>query len=141
MVYQKKLKKAVLEHHENIDGSGYPLGIKDGKICKMAKILTIVDVYDALVTERPYKKAKSPADALEILMGMSNKFDLDILKVFINCVILYTIGSTIRLSNGALCVVLKNNENYPLRPVCQNIFTGEKYDLLNDRNCLSIVIV
>ena len=137
----KEVKKAVLEHHENIDGTGYPLGIKDDMICKMAKILTIADVYDALVTERPYKEAKNPADALEILMGMSNKFDLDILKVFINCVILYPIGSTIKLSNDALCVVLKNNENYPLRPVCQNIVTGEKYDLLNDKNCLSLVIV
>lgn len=137
----KEVKRAVLEHHENIDGTGYPLGIKGNSICKMAKILTIADVYDALVTERPYKEAKNPADALEIIMGMSNKFDLDILKVFINCVILYPIGSTIKLSNDALCVVLKNNENYPLRPVCQNLVTGEKYDLLNDRKCLNLVII
>lgn len=135
-----EVKKAVLEHHENEDGTGYPMGIKGDQICKMAKILAVADVYDALVTERPYKEAKNPADALEMILGMSNKFDLEILKVFISCVILYPIGSTIKLSNDALCIVLKNNENYPLRPVCQNIVTGEKYDLLNDFNCLSLVI-
>lgn len=136
-----EIKRAVLEHHENVDGTGYPLGLTGDKICKMAKIITIADVYDALVTERPYKKAKSPADALEIIMGMSNKFDIDILQVFIKCIILYPIGTTIKLSNGDLCVVLKNNENYPLRPVCQNIKTGQIYDLLNDQACLCLVIV
>ncbi len=137
----KEVKHAVFEHHENIDGTGYPLGIKGDTICKMAKILAVADVYDALVTERPYKEAKNPADALEIMMGMSNKFDIEILKTFINCVILYPIGSTIKLSNNELCIVTKNNEGYPLRPVCQNLVTGEVYDLLNDSKCLSLVIV
>ena len=136
-----EIKKAVIEHHENIDGTGYPLGISGDKICKMAKILTVADVYDALVTDRPYKDAKSPADALEIMMGMYNKFDIDILKAFINCVVLYPIGTTIKLSNNEICVVIKNNAGYPLRPICQNVETGEIYDLLNDKKCLSLVIV
>lgn len=135
------VKTAVLEHHENIDGTGYPLGAKDSNICKMAKILTIADVYDALVTKRAYKDAKSPSVAMEMMLGMSNKFDLNIFKAFIDCVILYPIGTTLTLSNGALCTVIKNHENYPLRPICQNIITDEKYDLLNDPKCLSLVIV
>lgn len=136
-----EIKKAVLEHHENIDGTGYPIGLKGEAICRMARILTVADVYDALVTDRPYKEAKSPADALEIMMGMSNKFDIEILKTFINCVILYPIGTTIKLSNNELCTVIKNNAGYPLRPICQNVLTGEMYDLLNDKKCLSLVII
>lgn len=136
----KEVKHAVFEHHENVDGTGYPLGIKGDEICKMAKILAVADVYDALVTERPYKDAKSPSAAFEIMMGMSNKFDIDILKAFMDCVILYPIGTTVKLSNNELCVVINNNKGYPLRPVCQNIVTGNVYDLL-DSKCLNLVIV
>lgn len=136
----KCVKEGVIQHHEAMDGSGYPLGLKGDKIGKIAKILTIADVYDALVTQRPYKEAKSPSVALEILMGMFNKFDIDMLTTFIKCIILYPVGSEIELSNGAHCVVVKNNKGYPLRPLCENIETGERYDLLNDLKCLSLVI-
>lgn len=136
----KRVKQAVLEHHESADGTGYPLGKKSENICKMAKIITVADVYDALVTDRPYKKAAAPADALEILMEMYNKFDVDILTAFVSCVVLYPVGSIIKLSNGEYCTVVKNNENFPLRPVCQNIRTGEIYDLLNNRELLNLVI-
>lgn len=135
-----EIKEAVVEHHENIDGTGYPFGLKGEKINRMARIITVADVYDALVTERPYKEAKNPANALEMILAMANKFDVEILKAFLDCVILYPIGSTIKLNNGALCTVIKNNENYPLRPTCQNIVTGQVYDLYRDARCLSLVI-
>lgn len=55
----------VLQHHEKINGSGYPMGVSAEKICPYAKILSVADIYDALVTERPYKKAYSQRDAVE----------------------------------------------------------------------------
>ena len=59
----------VLQHHEKINGKGYPLGFDDNKICQYAKILSVADIYDALVTERPYKAAFSQRDAVEMIMS------------------------------------------------------------------------
>ena len=61
----------VLQHHEKINGSGYPMGVSAEKICPYAKILSVADIYDALVTERPYKKAYSQRDAVEMIMSMT----------------------------------------------------------------------
>lgn len=135
------VKIAILEHHENVDGTGYPLGAKADQIHYMSKILTIADVYDALITERSYKRAKNPAEALEIMYAMANKFDIELFRSFLDCIILYQVGTNVKLSNGSLCTVIHNHKYYPLRPVCQDVVTGEKYDLLNDPKCLSLVIV
>lgn len=59
----------VLQHHERIDGKGYPLEIKGSEINNHAKIVTIADVYDALTSDRPFRRAMSPNEALEYLMG------------------------------------------------------------------------
>lgn len=72
-------------HHEKIDGSGYPLGLKGEQLSRLARILAIVDVYDALTSyDRPYKKAMMPDEALEILKkGKGGQYDSDILDLFI----------------------------------------------------------
>ncbi len=62
------VKDAVLAHHENEDGSGYPRGITGDKISRFAKIIHVCDVYDALVSNRIYRRAINPADAMEFLM-------------------------------------------------------------------------
>ena len=61
----------VLQHHEKTDGSGYPLGLNFERICPYARIIAVADIYDALVTERPYKKGFSPRDAVEMIMAMT----------------------------------------------------------------------
>ncbi|RYE09445.1 MAG: HD domain-containing protein [Hyphomicrobiales bacterium] len=68
---------AVLHHHEYLDGSGYPDGLKANRISRMARILTVCDVYGALVEQRSYKEAKSPADALYVLIGMAQQGKVD----------------------------------------------------------------
>jgi len=67
-----------LSHHELLDGTGYPQGLKAGEISLEARILTILDVYDALTaTDRPYKKAMPPQTALNILEKMAEEGKLD----------------------------------------------------------------
>ena len=61
--------RAILYHHENEDGSGYPCGLKNDRIPILAKTLRIIDVFEALTSERPYKKAKTPFQALCIMSG------------------------------------------------------------------------
>lgn len=73
----------VLEHHEKISGTGYPFGIKGEDIHHAGMIAAIADVYDALTTERPYKKAMNPYKALKIIRGEGEDFDKDIFKEFV----------------------------------------------------------
>lgn len=71
-------------HHENFDGSGYPDGLKDLKIPFAARVMAIVDVYDALLSERPYKKAMSKEAAIDEMKKVSDqKFDPELFEVFL----------------------------------------------------------
>ena len=68
----------VLQHHEKINGRGYPMGLPEEKIHLFAKILSVADIYDALVTERVYKKAYSQRDAVEMIMSMTGELDINV---------------------------------------------------------------
>lgn len=75
----------VLQHHERIDGEGYPNGIKGDEISIVAKIIAIADTYDAITSDRPYRKALSKQEAiLEIEKCSGIQFDSEIVKVFVD---------------------------------------------------------
>ena len=133
------IRNAVLNHHENIDGSGYPRALPGEKICDMGKILSIADVFDALVSARPYKSAKTAAQAIEIMFGMSNKFDLSYFLTFLNIVNAYPNGSIVHLSNGEVCKVIEQNPSFPIRPIVCNT-QNKVIDLSRDLDYLSVVI-
>lgn len=79
----RESKQVVLEHHENFDGTGYPYGLRGDDISKMARVVMIADVFDALTTNRSYHKAMPPMDALNTMFGMQpGKFDPSIFKSF-----------------------------------------------------------
>ncbi len=89
------------EHHEHIDGTGYPRGLKGDKIHRYAKIVAIADVYDALTSERPYKKAYTPNIAHNIMCNITKgQFDPDLLKLFFNNVALYPEGTVLKTDYG-----------------------------------------
>ena len=134
------IRLGVLQHHEKIDGSGYPLRVPGEKICLYARILSVVDIYDALVTERPYKKAFSKRDAVEMIMAMTDELDLSVMRSFLGSIILYPVDSVVRLSNGEQAKVVANNPECILRPKVVGLTTGKVYDLLGDLRCASIVI-
>lgn len=132
---------AVLQHHEKMNGSGYPMGVSSDKIVPYAKILSVVDVYDALVTERPYKKAYSQRTAVEMVMSMSGELDINAMRSFLSSVILYPVDSTVELSNGEKARVVKNSELSALRPTVVGLQSGKVYNLAEDLSCASIVIL
>ena len=132
---------AVLQHHEKTNGKGYPLGVQANQITPYAKILTVADIYDALVTERPYKKAFSQRNAVEMIMSMTGEIDMTAMKSFLESMILYPVGSVVELSNGEKAKVVKNNPHYILRPMVVGIETGNVYDLGEDLSCTSIIIL
>ncbi len=136
----ENIKLAVLQHHEKINGNGYPFGDVSEQISTFAKIISVVDIYDALVTERPYKLGFSPRDAVEMIMAMTAELDMDALKGFLSSVILYPVGSTVELSNGEKARVVENFEEAILRPKVVGLKTGRVYDLAKDLSCANIIV-
>lgn len=131
---------AVLQHHEKINGKGYPMGVPANQITPYAKILSVADIYDALVTERPYKSAYSQRDAVEMIMSMTAELDMTAMKSFLESMILYPVDSIVELSNGEKAKVVRNNPHYILRPTVVGITSGRVYDLGEDLSCASIII-
>lgn len=106
-----------LQHHEKVDGTGYPSGLTGNKISKLAKIIAITDTYDAMTSDKPYKKAVSPQEAIEYIMGSAGThFDFEIAQTFVRKVVPYPVGTLVRLSNGDYAVVEEVVPNFPLRP-------------------------
>ena len=98
----------VLRHHEKVNGAGYPLGFESNQICPYAKILSVADIYDALVTERPYKAAYTrPVRLLRMIMSMTGELDITAMKAFLESMILYPVDSIVELSNGEKARVVK----------------------------------
>jgi len=135
------IRQAVLQHHEKINAKGYPNGVDSFKICPFAKIISIADVYDALVTERPYKAGFSPRDAVEMIMAMTAELDMYAMKGFLGSVILYPVGSTVELSNGERARVVENFEETILRPTVVGLKSGRVYNLSQDLSCANIIIM
>lgn len=115
--------KAVLQHHERMDGKGYPYGLDGKSISKFARIITISDVYDIITNSKDYKKAFNPGDAYElILAGSGTIFDEEIVKVFRKAFSVYPLGCCVKLSDGIEGYVVRQNENFPDRPVIRVIY-------------------
>ncbi len=93
----KVIADIACQHHEHIDGHGYPNHLVGNQISEFAKIVAIADVYDALTTQRPYKKAYSPHIAYTIMTKCSGKqFDEHLLKLFFDHVALYPVGTVLK---------------------------------------------
>lgn len=106
-----------LQHHERVDGTGYPQGIKEDKIYEYAKVVSIADVYDALTSDRPYRRAVSPNEAVEFIMGAAGRyFSYSMVNSFIKKIVPYPEGTIVRLSNGDIGVIEEINIDFPLRP-------------------------
>jgi len=135
----EELWKAVLFHHEKIDGTGYPMGITGQDIPFISKIISIADVYDALTSNRPHRKTLQPFEAVEYIMGgAGSAFDYDIVLAFIKKLEIYPLASLVELSTGDLAEVIDNENS--MRPVVRLLDRGEILDLYGDYKNLNIVI-
>jgi HD-GYP domain-containing protein (c-di-GMP phosphodiesterase class II) len=120
----------VLMHHERLDGSGYPLGLKEAKISTFAKIIGITDMFDAMTSDRSYSKKQNPFKVLEIMqhdcMGL---LDYNYLSTFIREMAIYYTGEMVKLSDGSVGKIIKidlNNISKPLISVVSNFIDLNK---------------
>lgn len=139
--FSNEIALTVLQHHEKINGSGYPMGVNESQITPYAKILSVADIYDALVTERPYKPAFTQRDAVEMIMSMTNELDMKAMKSFLESMILYPVGSIVELSNGEKAKVVCNSPHYILRPTVVGLTSGKVYNLGEDLSCANVIIL
>lgn len=95
-------------HHEKIDGTGYPFGLKGSEISLAARMGAICDVYDALTSDRAYKDAWSPIEAATAMHGWHGQFDHDLLFTFYQSIAVFPVGMVVRLRSQRLAVVLSN---------------------------------
>lgn len=132
----------VLTHHEKYDGTGYPSGLSGDDIPLFGRIISVADVYDALTSIRPYRKPSTPAEAIEYIMGSSGvAFDLAIVRAFLNKVAPYPIGSCVKLSNGEIAIIVKQNDYNPSRPIIRLFNKPDVLlDLCMQRDVQNIVI-
>ena len=131
----------VLQHHEKINAGGYPMGLPKDQIHLFGRLIAVADIFDALVTKRPYKDAFPMREAVEMIMSMTGELDISCINSFLGSVICYPVDSVVELSNGQLCKVVANVPMYPLRPRVVAIDTGEVYDLANDLKCANLIIM
>lgn len=114
----KEVLEIILNHHERLNGMGYPNCRRGDEISKLTRIVSIVDVFDAITSDRCYKDAFQPQHALNELYNMApDELDQALIEAFIKCIGIYPVGSIVELNTGHTGVVVKLNEQNKLKPL------------------------
>lgn len=112
------LAEVVLQAHERGRGQGYPNRLKGREIHELAQIIGLVDIFDALVSPRPYRRRLLPHEAIrELLNTERTAFPREIMKALVEQLSVYPLGTTVRLSSGEEGVVVRITPQYPSRPI------------------------
>ena len=129
-----RIKLAALQHHERIDGTGYPQGLKDEKINHFAKIIAILDSYEAMTSYRTYRAPLCPFKVIEIFEKDGyGKYDTGIYMTFLERIVEEYIGKQVQLSDGRICVVVLINKQKLSKPMV--VTDDKKYiDLSTEKN-------
>lgn len=114
----------ILHHHERMDGSGYPHQLKGEAISLLGRMAAVCDVYDAITSNRPHRRAWPPAEALARMFRWDGHFDPAILRTFIRCIGIYPVGSLVRLSSDELAVVSAEAQSVLARPVVRPFYSA-----------------
>lgn len=111
------------QHHERYNGKGYPRGLAGKGILEYARIVAIADVYDALISDRPYRDRMLPHEVVRMIRSSAGTdFDPDIVEEFLSNVPVYPVGTIVRLTNGIKGVVIGVKKSDPGRPIVKLLY-------------------
>lgn len=116
----KWLADVALQIHERADGSGYPQGLKEGEIHEYAYIIGLVDMYSAMIKDRPYRERIEQNRAMRSIVASSKgKFPVKIIKVFLNQISFFPLNTCVKLNDRSAGRVVTTNPNFPLKPTVE----------------------
>jgi len=135
----ERIISMIHSHHERHDGSGYPDQLKGNQIPTFAKIAGMVDCYDAITSPRPYNKLRSPYEAVrEIYSWRGTLFQAEVVEQFMQVVGVFPTGSLVELNNGAVAIVIAQNDSRRLKPRIMLIL-DEKKKRLSQFNTIDLM--
>lgn len=115
------------QHHERVDGEGYPRGLKNTEIHEYSRIVAVANFYDELTTERLGHKARQSHEAVRKIVQLSGShFDPEVTGAFLSNIAIYPIGSIVALSSGEIAIVVDNHRHYPMQPVVRIILDSQR---------------
>jgi HD-GYP domain-containing protein (c-di-GMP phosphodiesterase class II) len=112
----EEVMKVCLEHHERMDGTGYPLGIGGDQISLFGRMAAVCDVYDSMTSDRPHRARMDPSLAFEEMRVSQGQFDPEVLNQFVESLGVFPIGSVVLLSSNRLALVVDQNPDDYTRP-------------------------
>ena len=117
----QRVLNATLQHHERTDGSGYPQGLTGAEIDPFAKIMSILDVYEAMTSARSYRDPKCPYQAIQVLeQNMLQQYDVQFTQLFAKHIVDELLGNRVMLNDGSTWEVTMNNTTELSRPLLRN---------------------
>jgi len=121
-------------HHERADGKGYPRGLKADELSLFSKMVAIVDVYDAITSNRVYHHGMSPCEALKNMYQWQHKdFDESLVEDFIQCLGIYPVGSVVQLNTNEVGIVMNDNKEHRLKPTVMLVLDDKQVPLIPER--------
>lgn len=145
LLYADEVGKAAMQHHERWDGEGYPGRLAGDKIDIGARIVSVADAFEAMVSPKAYRDSMVGYQAMKnLLSDNARRFDPDIIRAMIQSMGIYPVGSIVLLNNSAIARVIQSHQDAPLRPVIRVLIDefgnpfmmneGETVDLIDNRN-------
>lgn len=122
----------VQQHHERMDGSGYPKGLKEKDIDLFARMLMVIDVYSALTLKRPYRTPLTSEKALEVMLFESRLYDSYVLREFIQMLHIFPQYANLELTDGNVVMVTNINPQVPYLPMVLDKEKGKAFQIPND---------
>lgn len=112
-----------LQHHERYDGTGFPRGLKGKEISKLARVVSVCELYDRMTSYRIGQPRCQPFQAIELLIINSGRFfDADIVKAFLGIIATFPIGIKVALNTGDRGIVVESHKEYPTRPIVRILY-------------------
>ncbi|MEK5230189.1 HD-GYP domain-containing protein [Lysinibacillus sp. FSL K6-0232] len=133
-ILKETMKEAIFQHHERLNGSGYPKGEKIANISIFAQIIAVADVFHAMTCERVYRAKQSSFKVIEMINESEfGKFDIKVVRALIDIFADLPIGTIVELSNLERAEVMYVNKFAPTRPLIKLVHSGEIFDLSKNR--------